>query len=85
LPAWADLYDYAARVEYLGVGVWANKLAAPDWTAAELSAAFMAVLDDHSPRAKSLRTKAKDLGDRFDNSTGSACSAREMAALARRR
>lgn len=29
LPMWVDLYDYAVRVEYLGVGVWGSRDAAP--------------------------------------------------------
>jgi hypothetical protein len=27
LPQWYDTYDYATRVEYLGIGVYGNKLA----------------------------------------------------------
>lgn len=30
LPVWVDLYDFAIRVEYLGVGVWGSRNAAPD-------------------------------------------------------
>lgn len=29
LPMWADLYDFAVRAEYLGVGVWGSRKAAP--------------------------------------------------------
>ena len=25
LPAWCDCYEYAARVEYLGIGIYGNK------------------------------------------------------------
>lgn len=29
LPIWLDTYDFAHRVEYLGVGVWGNRQSAP--------------------------------------------------------
>lgn len=76
-----DLYDYATRVEYLGVGVWGNKLGVPDWTADELSAAFLHVLDK-SERAQDIRVRAKQLGKRFNQVPGSVCAANHLAALA---
>ena len=81
LPAWVDLYDYATRAEHLGVGVWGNKLAAPDWTADELSQAFLRVVGDSS-EAQEIRSKAEKLGAMFDTESGSVCAAHELAALA---
>lgn len=81
LAAWVDLYDYATRVEYLDIGIWGNKLGAPDWTAGELSTALLAVLDNSS-QAQRIRTSAKELGSKFDEASGSACAARELASLA---
>jgi UDP:flavonoid glycosyltransferase YjiC (YdhE family) len=75
------LYDYATRVEYLGIGIWGNKLGAPDWTAEELREAFLAVLDNSS-RAQKIRKSAEELGSNFDGRSGSACAARELASLA---
>jgi UDP:flavonoid glycosyltransferase YjiC (YdhE family) len=82
LPMWVDLYDYATRVEHLGIGVWANKATAPDWTAEELSNAFLKVLaDDEAARA--MREKAKQLGDLFQGNSGRVCAAEELAKLAK--
>lgn len=81
LPLWVDLYSYATRVEYLGVGVWGNKATAPNWTAEELGNAFMTVLGDDE-KAKSLRRKAKKLGDSFKDKAGRVCAADKLAELA---
>ncbi|KAL6874556.1 family 1 glycosyltransferase [Trichoderma longibrachiatum] len=44
LPAWADNYDYAQRVELLGVGRCGNKTTKPRWTSEELSDEMLEVL-----------------------------------------
>ncbi|KAH0497493.1 hypothetical protein TgHK011_004793 [Trichoderma gracile] len=44
LPAWADNYDYAQRVELLGVGRCGNKSTKPRWTSEELSREMLEVL-----------------------------------------
>jgi UDP:flavonoid glycosyltransferase YjiC (YdhE family) len=60
LPLWADLYDYAVRVEYFGIGIWGNKRTAPNWTAEELGEALLKMVGD-SEEAVEMRRKAKDL------------------------
>jgi hypothetical protein len=79
---WADLYEYATRAEYLGIGIWGNKEAAPHWTSGELTKAFLDVLDN-GPAAVKMRENAKLLGDKFKEKPGSICSADELAKLAR--
>ncbi|KAJ5701168.1 hypothetical protein N7488_008716 [Penicillium malachiteum] len=44
LPQWADCFDYAQRVELLGIGRLGSKTAKPLWTAPELSKAVLDVL-----------------------------------------
>lgn len=56
LGAWWDTYEYAARVEYLGIGVFANKTSAPRAQTAELQYAVSQVLSD-----KAIRSKASEL------------------------
>lgn len=58
LPQWYDLYDYATRAEYLGIGIYANKLVAPSVDAAEFGAALIMVLKPGS----SYTLKAQALG-----------------------
>ncbi|PSR82295.1 hypothetical protein BD289DRAFT_371433 [Coniella lustricola] len=52
LGAWWDTYEYAARVEYLKIGVFANKKAAPRAEASELLEALLKVLKDEEFHAK---------------------------------
>ncbi|OHF03134.1 hypothetical protein CORC01_01518 [Colletotrichum orchidophilum] len=48
LPAWLDLYNYAARVEAIDIGVWGNKQSAPGFSLDELSSAFLKLVDGGS-------------------------------------
>jgi hypothetical protein len=82
LPMWVDLYDFAVRAEYLGIGVWGNKKAAPYWTAEELLASFLRVLDG-GEEAISISEKAKELGRSAQKEPGRIRAANELAKLAR--
>ncbi|KAJ5362845.1 hypothetical protein N7541_003689 [Penicillium brevicompactum] len=44
LPVWFDTYDFATRAEWLGIGVWGNKSAAPHIDGAELGDALVRVI-----------------------------------------
>ncbi|KAL4777532.1 hypothetical protein BDW60DRAFT_213096 [Aspergillus nidulans var. acristatus] len=59
LPVWFDTYDFAARVEYLGVGVWGSKTSAPAINGPELGEALLCVL--HSDESSTIRDKAKTI------------------------
>lgn len=65
LPAWFDCYDFAARVEYLGIGVWANRTAAPRVAGAELGRALLTVVGESGQggckRAGEMKSKAEAL------------------------
>lgn len=52
LASWWDTYEYAARVEYLGVGVFANKKAAPRAQTAEFREALFKVIGNPEMSAK---------------------------------
>jgi hypothetical protein len=44
LPAWGDCYDFAHRAEFLGVGRWGSRKAAPQWAATELGSVLFDVM-----------------------------------------
>ncbi|ROV96997.1 hypothetical protein VSDG_04051 [Cytospora chrysosperma] len=52
LASWWDTYEYAARVEYLGVGVFANKKSAPRAETKELREAILNVMMNPEVSAK---------------------------------
>ncbi|OBT64999.1 hypothetical protein VE03_05701 [Pseudogymnoascus sp. 23342-1-I1] len=62
LPMWVDLYDFATRVEYLGIGLWPNKKSAPYWNATELGAAMVEIVEDGEV-SREMRRKTKELGE----------------------
>jgi UDP:flavonoid glycosyltransferase YjiC (YdhE family) len=76
LPAWADCYDFANRVELLRVGCWANKKAKPRWSHAELSAALREVII--CPKAEEMRRNARSLAEKFPESMGRERAAAEI-------
>lgn len=79
---WVDLYDYATRVEWLGIGVWGNRISAPHWTAEEISAAFRIILGKEAT-ATSIRERASELGMISKRDRGRFVAAREIAKQAR--
>lgn len=54
-----DCYDIAVRAEWLGVGLWASRNSAPDWTAEEVGAAFLRATGD-GEEVVNMRRKAKE-------------------------
>ncbi|KAG9233188.1 UDP-glucoronosyl and UDP-glucosyl transferase family protein [Amylocarpus encephaloides] len=60
LPCWLDTLEFANRVEWLGIGVYGSRTAAPRVDAWELSRALMRVLGD-SKEALKMNKKANEL------------------------
>jgi UDP:flavonoid glycosyltransferase YjiC (YdhE family) len=79
---WGDHYDYATRVEYLGIGVFGSPKSAPNWTAEEVGNAFLRVLDG-GDESTSIKEKARALGEVARKAGGRSTAAREIAKLAR--
>ncbi|KAH8801461.1 glycosyltransferase family 1 protein [Xylogone sp. PMI_703] len=79
LPMWVDLYDFAVRAEYLGIGVWGNRGSAPLWTAGELVNAFERVLGE-SEEAKKIKENSKRIGDELRMKEEQGLGGRRMAA-----
>lgn len=82
LAVWGDTYEFATRVEWLGIGVQGNQKSAPDWTSGELEIAFKSVLG-HNDDAVRIREKAYILGELSRKDPGRIAAAREVARLAR--
>ncbi|KAH6665803.1 putative UDP-glucoronosyl and UDP-glucosyl transferase [Halenospora varia] len=68
LPVWIDTYDFALRVEHLGIGAWGNSSAAPRVEASELGKALARVVD--SNESASMATNAKILAEPFRKREG---------------
>ncbi|KAI4847252.1 UDP-glucoronosyl and UDP-glucosyl transferase family protein [Aureobasidium sp. EXF-8845] len=68
LPVWIDTYDFAIRVEYLGIGVWGNRVAAPHAEGLELGQALVKVVDGDNSAA--ILEKARQIAVPFQNGPG---------------
>ncbi|KAH8662478.1 hypothetical protein BX600DRAFT_513309 [Xylariales sp. PMI_506] len=81
LPPWSDCFDFANRVELLGIGRWANKKAKPRWECKELASALVEVL--LGPEADEIIQSAKNLASSHPEWAGRERAAEEIAALTR--
>jgi UDP:flavonoid glycosyltransferase YjiC (YdhE family) len=81
LPMWLDLYNYAQLVEQLGVGVYATRRTAPEWTVKDLSKALLKVLDG-GEASLSMKKKSYELSTIAQRSPGRDAAAKEVARLA---
>ncbi|KAK8047830.1 glycosyltransferase family 1 [Apiospora saccharicola] len=80
VPMWVDLYNYATLAEFTGVGVYATRGTAPDWSVEGLSSAFLAVLT--GPNSAGMRERARAVAERMRRDPGSHQAAKAIAELA---
>lgn len=80
LPLWMDLYNMAMLAEQVGVGVYASRGTAPDWTVDGLVRALERVLDYDQARA--MRSKASGLSAKTKKRPGRTVAASVIAGLA---
>ncbi|KAM0391581.1 hypothetical protein ACHAPZ_011172 [Fusarium culmorum] len=59
LPAWTDCYDFANRVELLGIGRWGNKKAKPRWEKDELCNAIVDTI--FGPESAQIQKTAREV------------------------
>ncbi|KAF4430517.1 UDP-glycosyltransferase 84B2 [Fusarium acutatum] len=76
LPAWTDCYDFANRIELLGIGRWANKEAKPRWKADELAGALLEIL--FGPESAGMRMRAEEVASRHPEWKGRQKAAQEI-------
>jgi UDP:flavonoid glycosyltransferase YjiC (YdhE family) len=76
LPAWTDCYDFANRVELLGVGRWANKKAKPRWKEDELSDAIIETL--FGTESAQMKKTAREVASRHPEWKGRHKAAKEI-------
>lgn len=78
LPAWQDCYENAARAEWLGIGVYANKTAAPNIESKELFEGISKVMSNRASYVK----KAEQLQALCRKKEGRVLGAEKIADLA---
>ena len=74
LPQWFDCYDFGARLEYLGIGIYANRKVAPHIEMAEFGQALVTVVGDGKKGtgsvSDSMRRRASELAKICQKSGG---------------
>jgi hypothetical protein len=65
LPCWWDTYEFAARVEYLGIGIYGsrNSKSAPKANGIEFGGALIALNDEENENSRLIRERAKKLAE----------------------
>lgn len=79
LPVWYDTYDFATRIEYLGIGIWASKTTAPAISTPELGEAFLRIL--HSEEGTIMREKVRTLAAKLGSSEGRVVACEKLIEL----
>ncbi|KAK2757088.1 hypothetical protein FQN54_005057 [Arachnomyces sp. PD_36] len=83
LPSWMDCYEYAQRVEYLGIGRQGVRKQVPQVEASELSRELLTVIDGE--RSQSMKRKAQEFAAICkEKGDGADTVARKMLELARK-
>jgi len=67
LPPWLDCYDFANRVEHLGLGRWGSKRARPRWQVDELASALIEVVLE---RREEFARRSRELAEVCRRETG---------------
>ncbi|OAA67479.1 diacylglycerol o-acyltransferase [Cordyceps fumosorosea ARSEF 2679] len=81
LPFWTDCYEYANRVEFLGVGRKGARRQQPVFEAAELAEAVSEVI--HGPRSEGMKIRARELAELCrENGSGPDIAAQGILKLA---
>ncbi|KAI1108812.1 hypothetical protein F5Y14DRAFT_434669 [Nemania sp. NC0429] len=81
IPMWLDCYNYAQLAEDVGVGVYATRATAPEWTVEGLRDSMLRVLDGRGA-GRRMAEKARALGEVARRAPGRYVAAREIARLA---
>lgn len=79
LPQWTDCYDYAQRVEMLGIGRLGSRTAKPQWSAQELAREILYVL--LGEKSSAIKQKCTELASLCkSNGNGAVATARIILA-----
>lgn len=80
LPPWWDCYEFAARVEYLGIGIYGSRKSktAPECDASELAEALKTLTDEGNAKGKQMRERAKKLAETCNAYGGRAAAANKI-------
>jgi UDP:flavonoid glycosyltransferase YjiC (YdhE family) len=81
VPMWLDLYNFARLAEEVGVGVYATRGTAPEWTVDGLSKSFLRAVNGGEDCLR-MREKAKKLGDIARKEPGRMVATRELVRYA---
>lgn len=82
LPIWLDTYDFAHRVEYLGVGVWGNRRSAPAVQGYEFGQALKRMLA--SVQKIRVKQRAREVAADLEGREGRVVACEKIMELVRR-
>jgi UDP:flavonoid glycosyltransferase YjiC (YdhE family) len=78
VPIWEDHYNFAQLTEDLGLGIYATRGTAPDWTVDGIAGPILQVVGDNA-RSRSIRAEAKRIGHISKSKPGRYVAAEEIA------
>lgn len=82
LPVWWDTYDFAVRAEWLNIGIWGNRKAAPKVGGSEFGKALVKVIQDVNNSGKMVAA-AKSRAEICQKTVGRQIAAEKVLSIAR--
>ena len=80
---WLDTYDFAVRVEWLGIGVYGNRSVAPEVDSHELAKAITSVISQRESWRGSIYEKADRLAKICQKNDGRRVACERIMDMAR--
>ena len=77
IPIWEDHYNFAQLVQDLGIGLFATRETAPEWTVKGLAGPFLKILDN-SEESTRMRKEAARIGQIARKEPGRYVAAKEI-------
>lgn len=78
-PIWFDTFDFAQRVEYLGIGYWGNQLHAPGVSGPELGQAVKRIL--FTERGRKVARRAREMASKVGSKEGRVVASEKIMRL----
>ena len=82
LPLWSDTFEYADRVEYLGIGIYASRYTAPKLDPSTVGRALATITDGNNEQGKHIMKRAKELGSKMSHYKGRIAACEKILELA---
>jgi UDP:flavonoid glycosyltransferase YjiC (YdhE family) len=81
LPLWFDTFDFAERVDFLGIGIYGSRFTAPRIDAEILGKSLVTITDEKNEKGRAMVSRAKELARTMGRYKGRKAAAEKLLVL----